>query len=170
MNEKEIIEPTPPLRHSSRVVLIDNADRILLLQHAINDGQIDSVWVPPGGGLEEGESLEDAALRELWEETGLQLTAVGPLVWVRTSILPLIAGHLFTVVEHFHVCRVGAREIGEHLNVDEYERLQVLACRWWSLSEIESSRELFAPRQLAELLKPVLKGEFPSAPIEVEPA
>jgi 8-oxo-dGTP pyrophosphatase MutT (NUDIX family) len=32
-----------------------------------------NVWVPPGGGIEPGESLEETGLRELFEEAGLKL-------------------------------------------------------------------------------------------------
>lgn len=31
-------------------------------------------WIGPGGGFEEGESPEECALREVWEETGLTMT------------------------------------------------------------------------------------------------
>src|SRR6266852_4888781 len=76
-----------PVRNSCRVVLIDDTDRVLLLQFAINDDT--SVWIPPGGGPEAGETLEASANRELWEETGLRLNRLGPLVWVRHSVWPI---------------------------------------------------------------------------------
>lgn len=34
------------------------------------------VWVLPGGGIEEGESGEEAIVREVWEETGLKADVV----------------------------------------------------------------------------------------------
>lgn len=159
---------SPPLRNSCRVVLIDDSDRVLLLQSAISER--DYVWLPPGGGPEDGEALEDAALRELWEETGLRLPRLGPLVWTRRSILPLVPGQLVTNVEYFYVARVTAYDTGEHLNVDEYERASVLGYRWWSRPVIEASHQRFVPTCLGELLKPILSGEFPSVPIELEPA
>jgi 8-oxo-dGTP pyrophosphatase MutT (NUDIX family) len=43
----------------------------------------DPFWVTPGGGLDDGESYEDAAVRELAEEVGRDDLALGPWVWTR---------------------------------------------------------------------------------------
>ena len=165
MNEQPIV------RVSGRVLLLDDSKRLLLLEHVVDnprDAGFASVWVPPGGGIEEGESAEDAALRELWEETGLRLSELGPLVWIRKSILPFRDGKLYEVVEQFYIGRISSFEMGEHLNLDEAERPIILGHRWWSLVELESSSELFAPSSLAQLLKPILQGEYPHKPIEIE--
>jgi 8-oxo-dGTP pyrophosphatase MutT (NUDIX family) len=82
--------PNETIRVSCRVVLLDGEERVLLLEHAgsLDDG-FSSIWVPPGGGLEPGESFEQAALRELWEETGLRLPGLGPKVWIRPLRFPV---------------------------------------------------------------------------------
>jgi 8-oxo-dGTP pyrophosphatase MutT (NUDIX family) len=159
-----------PVRVGSRVVLIDSRDRVLLLEHLVDnprDAAHESIWVPPGGGLEPGESLADAAIRELWEETGLRLQEMGPLVWKRRSTFAP-AGVLMTFVEHFFVARVDAHDVAEHINPDEFERTLIRGVRWWSHGEIEASKALFAPRMLAQLLIPVIAGIFPPAPIEID--
>jgi 8-oxo-dGTP pyrophosphatase MutT (NUDIX family) len=72
-----------PLRRSCRGLLVDG-ERVLLAQHSIGNGQ--SVWVGPGGGVENGESLNQTLARELHEETGLVLTGADlpRLVWIQT--------------------------------------------------------------------------------------
>ena len=51
---------------SVSIALRDDAGRVLLARHTEGD-----VWLLPGGAVEPGETPADAAVREMWEETGL---------------------------------------------------------------------------------------------------
>jgi 8-oxo-dGTP pyrophosphatase MutT (NUDIX family) len=57
---------------SVTVVLRDDTGRVLLARHIENDQ-----WLLPGGTIEPGENPADAALREMWEETGLVVRLTG---------------------------------------------------------------------------------------------
>lgn len=55
-------------------VLLSSLDQcVLVTRRAPHMRTFPGVWVPPGGHVELGESLLQAGLRELWEETGLKL-------------------------------------------------------------------------------------------------
>jgi 8-oxo-dGTP pyrophosphatase MutT (NUDIX family) len=71
---------TPTLRRAARVLLLDEYRRVLLVRFAYRG---ESWWAAPGGGLEDHESHEEAARREVAEETGFELDELGPLVWRR---------------------------------------------------------------------------------------
>lgn len=51
-------------------VFIVEDDEVLLVKHS--DGE-NSWWSPPGGALEDGESLREAAIREVKEEAGIDV-------------------------------------------------------------------------------------------------
>ena len=66
------------------MVIRDAANQVLLVEH---DKAGRRHWLLPGGGVEPGETMVDAAVREVGEETGLQVT-VGRLVVVAEVIEP----------------------------------------------------------------------------------
>lgn len=60
-----------------RAIVLDENNRMLLVkQHHDNK----DIWMVPGGSIEEGEGIRQAAAREIMEETGLEIK-VGKLLW-----------------------------------------------------------------------------------------
>lgn len=62
-----------PIRHAARVLLLDQLGRVLLVRGHDEDNPQRSWWFTIGGGIEPGEGPREAALRELWEESGVRL-------------------------------------------------------------------------------------------------
>lgn len=61
----------------ARAVIFDDEKRILLVSQE-HEGKI--IWMVPGGGVEEGENSKEAAIREIKEETGLDIE-IEKLLW-----------------------------------------------------------------------------------------
>ena len=141
------------MRQAARVILLDEQDYVLMFE-VMESGTGKRFWVMPGGGLLEEETFEQAAVREAIEETGLAIE-LGPCVWMRTHCYSWNAEPL-EQHERFFVARTVRRNL-RPTNTDR----EVIGHRWWSAHEIADSLEEFAPRRLAELLPPILRGEGP---------
>jgi 8-oxo-dGTP pyrophosphatase MutT (NUDIX family) len=159
------VEPqSPRYRPTSRVLVIDEQNRLLLVlivDPKTRDGRF---WMTPGGGVDPGESFEAGALRELWEETGI-VAPLGPCVWSRRRIVHY-DGRVYDFDERFFLARVDAAAILiSNANVTEEERIVLTDCRWWTLDELLATGEVLAPRGLAALVAPILAGAIPAEPL-----
>ena len=153
------------VRPAARLIVIAPDDRVLLFKwtHELLRSPSGSVWITPGGGLERDETYEQAAVRELREETGIT-APLGHCVWTRRHVFPWRVAPI-DQRERFFVVRVPDTTFSR----DEWtvsELMHQSDARWWAVDEIAASDEWFAPRRLALLLPAVLRGDSGDAPID----
>jgi len=159
-------------RPGSRVLLVDPQDHLLLFRGPLDDGRV--LWFPPGGGLEAGESFEDAARRELWEECGLEV-APTLCVWHRLHEADdggaMFGNRPMRFIERYYFHRVPEQFEPKPQFIDEWEDYMRGEDwhRWLSLEEIEAlgPDAVRVPRDLASLLRPLLSGQLPATPLEI---
>ncbi|MFC8715644.1 NUDIX hydrolase [Streptomyces sp. NPDC057197] len=154
------------LRKVARVVLLDPDDRVLLLHGHEPDDESDDWWFTPGGGLEGDETREQAALRELAEETGITDVRLGPVLWRRRCSFPF-AGRRWDQDEWYFLARTTQTETAATA-LTELERLSVAGARWWTCRELERTHETVYPTRLAGLLRALLDEGPPAAPVTLD--
>jgi 8-oxo-dGTP pyrophosphatase MutT (NUDIX family) len=156
------------VRPTARVVVLDPAGRVLLLGARLTDPAIPPgdvlFWYTPGGGVEDGESVRAAAVRELAEEVGLVVApeALEGPVWLRRHV-GVFAGVDIDSRETFFVLRDVVHEV-DPAGRTELEILGEEPHRWWSPAELSASGEKFAPRELAVVLPELLSGPWTGPP------
>jgi 8-oxo-dGTP diphosphatase len=154
------------LRDAVRAVVLDPDDRVLLVRfefpHAV-------LWAPPGGGVDAGESDEEALRRELREELGLVRFELGPCVWVREHVFDPKFGELDGQIERVYLVRTPAFEPRPHLTREQLEAEYVFGLRWWAPDELARSDERFAPAGLQRLVADLVAGGAPPEPLVIGP-
>ena len=160
------------VRPTARVVVLDPDGRVLLLGARLTDPAVPPgdvlFWYTPGGGVEDGESVREAAARELAEEIGLVVDPAaleGP-VWLRRHVGPF-AGVDVDSRETFFVLRDVVHEV-DATGRTELELLGEEPHRWWSVADVAAADVEFAPPELAAVLPELLTGPWRRPPRVVD--
>jgi len=155
------------VRPAGRVIVVDAADRVLLIRSEDPSIDVPVLWLTPGGACERGETAEAAAIRELWEETGIRAASLGSPVWRRRHLWRW-GEQMVDSREDFFFFRCGGIACAAPVAATPFEARVIRELRWWSLEELQSaSGEYFVPRQLPKLTPPLLDGVIPDRPLDV---
>lgn len=150
-------------RPTVRVLLIGPDKRILLIRFhdaRLNGAQV--FWATVGGGRDPGESIADAALREIREETGLTDVTLGPAVW-RDDVVITVDGEPIYFRETYVVAHAPTTE----LTFDGWtglEREVIKDMRWFTVTEIAAATEQVYPEILVAWLPDILAARYPAEP------
>lgn len=147
-----------------KLLLLDEESRVLLV-HAKDPATGNESWYPVGGGVESGETLQQAAAREAYEETGLEVLPAGTHVWFRDHTYRF-DGRVVEVhedwwhhsVRHFDPVPAG---------LTRSESRSVVGFRWWSAGELMSTTDAVFPPRLGGLLMTLLRDGAPVIPIDI---
>lgn len=142
-------------RATSRVLLFDESDALLLFLTYGVSHDVPPRWITPGGGLEPGEDFRTGGERELREETGLEARLGEPFSVVE-----------FAVEQRWHPYETGTWAWFAHRTTRfspsdsgwmADERQDIVAWRWWSLDDLARNDDEFEPADLLDLARAGLR-------------
>lgn len=119
-------------------VFIVNGEAVLLRLH-----EKYNFWNGPGGHIDPGEDVNEAALREVWEETGLTVELIGPDGWRETTVdnnrdlVPPLFMNRHSINEHhdhsslIFAARSHTRDVSAQMREEEAE------CLWVTQAELD---------------------------------
>lgn len=158
-------------RITARLLLVNEKNELLLMKvedkSVFDPNKKDANpirWITIGGRIENDESLEKAAKRELIEETGIKDAKVGPLVWVKYHELNW-NGCMTEVEDNLFFTRINKSD----LSIDDMEHAEKSVFKefkWWTFLELNSTKEILIPFQLGtHTFERLVNGELPNKPI-----
>lgn len=161
------------VRKTARALLLNERNEILLMCvegldiNSIEGTKYNRFWCTIGGAIDEGEAIEQAIMREIYEETGIssEYVRLGPTVWHSHCTL-IFKGTLTAIDETYTVAKTTIEDVVLHAPT-EIEKLVVKELRWWPLNALQQTTEVIFPEHLTTYLPDVIAGKYPTCSIDI---
>ncbi|MFY8048807.1 MAG: NUDIX hydrolase [Erythrobacter sp.] len=144
-----MLNPALRLRRAARLIVLDPQCHALMFRFDVPGRP--PFWVTAGGECEPDESFEEAARRELLEETGI-IADPGPQIARMTPEFITVEGEPVQADERFFLVRVAEARIDTSRHT-ELEQALMTQHRWFTLEELESWHEAVYPVNLADMIR-----------------
>lgn len=143
------------IRRAARIIILDPEGRFLLFRFRYDAGPLagGNYWAVPGGGVEEGESVAEAARRELLEETGISLADAGQCVGRSGYDFRLSTGEDVIAEDSYFLLRLAARPELSSSGFTAEEAGAIAEQRWFGPGELERVAETIVPANFPELAR-----------------
>jgi 8-oxo-dGTP pyrophosphatase MutT (NUDIX family) len=141
-------------RNTARVLPVDREGRVLLQLGRELHRRSDRFWLTIGGGAERGETLAEAAAREMREETGIEVdpAELGEPVGATVLDYRLFALLPVTQYQTYFAVAVDDAEVSfAHQSV--IERLTIERQEWLTPDELERRSERLADPETPRLMR-----------------
>jgi 8-oxo-dGTP pyrophosphatase MutT (NUDIX family) len=143
------------VRPTAKVLLVDRDGRVLLFRgfdRTLPDKP--ARWFTVGGAVEQNEDIPAAAIREVFEETGLRITDPGPVVMTRRFEWDF-EGARYDQEEAYFLVRTDTFT-PTSAGWSDTELATMLDHKWWSIAELRTAMEIVYPEGLADLLESLI--------------
>lgn len=164
MSEHSVWQHAWMFRPTVKLLLLDEQNHLLLI-HSKDPSSSQDCWYPVGGGIEPGETLQLAAVREAAEETGLLELSTGVPVWIRDHAYTY-DGREEAVHEEWLLHRVKRFDPAPSALTD-YESKTIQGFHWWSIEDLVESTDSVYPPRLGHRPSCLLKNGVPSIPVDI---
>ncbi|MGL1920659.1 MAG: NUDIX domain-containing protein [Hyphomicrobiales bacterium] len=168
------------VRKSVRLLILNDKNETLLSRYEGLDiyepgfERLASHWETIGGGIDEGETLLQAAMREAYEESGLTAddVDVGSVIWQGQNDV-IYNGKHRTAHHTYMLARLKREIAADELvpqGLTDEEMGFMVGFKWWSAAELKTTTENIIPPMLRIELPKIISGDIPTSPITLDMA